>query len=610
VAESPYLSRIDETGSVHWEIDRESLKSDPGLADVAREKARAVQRRLDRVLQDATDADIRAAAAVQQDIGTDRKSFNPSPYGGGDKADAKRAADMLSRMGNLDKAELTRLDSIMTANRDSPEFSRTLLNQLDHGGKHGPEALLGYSESLSRYAHGDHGNKNTDLYKDLHTSLSHTFATATKDNGMGEKWEDELLKLAREDGGPRGSAPHNTTFPVLTDLMGAGGRFEEDFLHEVGDELIAYEKDSGKSGTELWGTDFESAGGYQTDPMGGFLNALSRNPDAATTFLDPDATENLKYLNEDRTWPPDRDDAVQEPSRQAFGYALEAAATGQEPRGPVSIPPVTSRDEELRAAQERIFDETVRHYGSTPGEQSCVPAGMQRSMGDMLAHHAPAVHDVLGKNPDTAAEKDEQDNLTRVIRGAAEDGEAFKVIHTSQTAQIALNMGDFGHDEYTKANPAAEGTVQQAGKVLGLLDGVRADVIADMRNSEKDDRQSEIEWNAKMSQHGIGSIVSFVPVVGDIIDREVDILATKYAEGAGKELDDIDSKKREELAEHYNAGSNLLQEMIARNAIIAGVPAEELDATGGGIEDLQSAARTSYTDGKGLAQEAMGEEGQ
>ncbi len=100
------------------------------------------------------------------------------------------------------------------------------------------------------------------------------------------------------------------------------------------------------------------------------------------------------------------------------------------------------------------------------------------------------VHQILGKNIDGHTTFNDLDidrgDLTRVIRGVAEDPKAFGVIHHSQSVVIADGLNSFPEDSNRRQDPQLRAWVKQSASVLGHLDGVRGDVIYDLGQAQRD----------------------------------------------------------------------------------------------------------------------------
>ncbi|MFD0276279.1 hypothetical protein ACFVHB_20585 [Kitasatospora sp. NPDC127111] len=601
-AESQKLT-VSADGTVGWPpmpTDRTS-HNDPDFAEAQRNyqagmkgKAEAISNRLTKAVEKANAADQRASSALQTDVGASTTTFNAKTYGGGDAADARRATDLLSKAGSLSDDERKRLDDLMAANKDSKEFSTTLLGGLKAGDKTGPDALLVYAKTYGDLAHG---NQNAKDYQSIYGSLSQVLATATKDGGMGKEWEDNLLKAARKPGGS--AAGFNDNYPALTELMGAGGHYDKGILEKVGNDLVDYEKNSKIKGEQLWGPLYTGVMDKQGDPMGGLMRAMSRNPEASKEFFDPGANKNLDYLLKERQWPnqgyedKQLDSIARNTSRGAFGDALEAATTGRDPH---SNQPHVKHD----AAMSRIMNETVATLGGNKaGAENSMPAGLRHPLGNMIADYAPDVHEILGKEVRGGSEPSgltvSREQLLRTIRGAAEDPEAFRAIHTAETQEIARRMDTYGPDDFKpdatgRVNPKFAGFTQEAGQALGALDGVRGDVLIDHREDEK----FKNNWNSKIDYHIYGTPVNyFLPgPFGDIAQRLVDVGTADYANKANAELD---TKAQGDLSDNYSAGEEQLKAMIERKAVLSGVSQRDVDATGGVTQQLMEGVTQNYS---------------
>ncbi|GGU63521.1 hypothetical protein ACIG0C_27720 [Kitasatospora aureofaciens] len=232
----------------------------------AKAKAKAISERLAKAVEKATTADQRATVDLQSDIGTSTTAFNPTPGGGGPVADAKRATDLTSKGGSLSDDQLKQLQTLLAANAENKDFSTTLLNGLNYGGKTGPEALLEYSKVYGDLAHGNHNAKG---YQDVYGGLSVALATATRDGGMGKDWEDGLLAAARRPGGS--AAGWNDNYPALTTLMGGGGKYDKAFLVKVGNDQL-----ESQDGLPLHRHAREHAAGHGLAASGGHRPTLRR----------------------------------------------------------------------------------------------------------------------------------------------------------------------------------------------------------------------------------------------------------------------------------------------------------------------------------------------
>ncbi|MFJ7278856.1 hypothetical protein [Kitasatospora sp. NPDC098663] len=593
-------------GQVNWTLPKEARNDPDGakLAQALAAKAEAIAARLTKAVEKADSADQRATAALQGDIGTSTTAFNPTPYGGGPVADANRAKDLMAKAGSLSDPQLKQLQDIMAANAGNKDFSTTLLNGLDYGGKTGPDALLEYSKVYDGLAHGNHNAKG---YQDVYGNLSVVLATATHDGGMGQAWEDGLLAAARRPGGS--AAGFNDNYPALTALMGAKGTYDKAFLLKVGNDLVDYERTSKTKGEDLWGRNWETLAD-QTDPMGGLMKALSRTPEASKDFLDPGKSKNLDYLLHDRKWPFQGNEQnldsglARNTSRAAFGDALEAATTGRDPHG--NQPPARPHD----AAMARIMSEAITSFGGdTAGHATELPSVMRRPLANMIADYAPDTYEVLGKklggHSETSGLAIDRDQMIRAIRGVAEDPEAFQTIHYAESQELARRLDTFptdafGPDSAGRPNPRIEGFVHEAGQVLGVLSGTQSDVIT----HHHDDAVFKNNWAAKVNYHLIGTPLTPIPVVGDYVQRLVDVGTSEWANGLNAEED---KSAQEQMAKMFSAGENQLDTMIRKRAELAGLTDKQIGDSSGVMQNLLFQVSSSYSTGvNGTYRNALG----
>lgn len=380
--------------------------------------------------------------------------------------------------------------------------------------------------------------------------------------------------------------------------------YSEAFLTEVGDTIRDWETDN----DDAYDGVMKNWQGTQEDPMKGLLNAMSRNPSASTHYFDPNTTDNLKYFMEDRDWPGAAvedempDELKQTSARTEFGAALEAGATGREPGSPLHG--VRAHHDDAEAA---IFERVLKEYSGedAPKNQSSVPLSMRTSVGNMLGDYASDVHQILGKNMDGPTEFNnleiERGDLLRIVRGAAEDPKAFGVIHHSQSVVIAEGMSGYPADSFRQEDPELRAWVKQSASVLGHLDGVRGDVIYDLGQAEKDANG----WNKMMNYHVIGTPLTAIPVVGDVIQRSVDVGTAAYMNDLNAE---VDADTRKNMVDHFENGEKQMDAMMRETAMKKGLTEEELDASPGEYEDhLQSTAENWYQYGIEDAQKKMGQ---
>ncbi|MEV0779828.1 hypothetical protein [Streptomyces sp. NPDC050428] len=286
-------------------------------------------------------------------------------------------------------------------------------------------------------------NTNRDLYDargeqlgDLQKNLSLTLATATQaDTPEMRRWTTEMTDLGSQPVHKNGSTQG---FQVMSNLM-RWGNFDDAFLKNYGTKLMETEKaatDNGRIKPMVWtyrdmDPDLNHTGQDSgSDPMIGYLKALSNSPDAATEFFndpflstdeDHDFKEkdeknnkdvkaslsNFDYLFEERDWPPEQDkdgeDSIS--GRNNLAMALEAATTGH-PAGEMPTPETPPHT----AEQARLMESLVASISEDPSRLSD-HGQMADSIGQITSEYLPEINQSIGGTEDnTSREAEDTDD--------------------------------------------------------------------------------------------------------------------------------------------------------------------------------------------------------
>ncbi|MDQ0984875.1 DUF6571 family protein [Streptomyces sp. V2I9] len=234
-----------------------------------------------------------------------------------------------------------------------------------------------------------------------------------------------------------------------------------------------------------------------------------------------------------------------------------------------------------------------------------MPLSMRTSVGNMLGDYASDVHQILGKKMDGPTDfnnlEADRGDLLRIVRGVAEDPKAFGVIHHSQTVVIAEGMNGYPAESFRSEDQELHAWVKQSASVLGHLDGVRGDVIYDLGQAEKDTNG----WNKMMNYHVYGAPLTAIPVVGDVLQRSVDVGTAAYMNDLNSR---VDAETRKNMVDHFENGESQMDAMMRGMALEKGLSEQELDASPGEYEDhLQAVAENWYQQGIEDAQKKMGQ---
>ncbi|GAA3646577.1 hypothetical protein ACG5V6_21575 [Streptomyces chitinivorans] len=351
------------------------------------------------------DADENFRMALMSDPSDGNKGlldgFNGALKSDAGEANAARAEelyDKIRRGEKLSDAERSELDLLMRENKSDQEFSRTLITSLG-----GPDGVIRTHNELTDRAYFEEtGRKKQYLSMDRH--LADVIATATKVEGKGREREedqrfyDKWMKGLREAGlkeydaeivGHADSDQKMRGYQSIVTLMQNGSGYSEQFLHDIADDIRAAEDPKQKGDPDIWDLDRGFAGTrkengtfaqdrdswFANDPYDGVLGIMSKTPDAATAYFDPDTAagkDRLHYLQKERDWDlvntseyrkvevsgPDKADAD---SHVGFGAALEAAMTGQVPGEDPQGENPTRHSE----AQVRVLEEVISSYVGT-----------------------------------------------------------------------------------------------------------------------------------------------------------------------------------------------------------------------------------------------------
>jgi hypothetical protein len=609
------ISDTGEVSLVDPDEDGDQRRGPGGLLPSQNEeKVLLWQARIVVILTNAADADQSAAIALKRNTGNGgAEGFNDNTVKSIDQDESDRASKLLKKYEKGEKlspAELAELDRLMSHNQKDPEFSRMLLKDL------GPEGTLRLAEDLEQERSGDGPDK--DKYNDIEHALANNIATANRDKEFSEQWRADMRELGTQRVGDDGTQPYG--YQTLTTLLKHGDTADYPPRLTTGltDDIIAAEKKH----PGLWNEYDQAAAGADVDavpvkdPVDDMLGIMSDDPDTATRYLDPGdggGNRRLEYLLNKRDWPDLEVREVyhgQEPTgktdhidasntRAGLGSVLQAATTGEE-----AGPPHT-------AGQARIMRDTVELMDTAPGHEE-VKANLRQPLANCLAdytndtheilsgvqgsymHEAPQEHgaggDGLFSDKNGAHMAPNSDQLIRLMRGVAEDPDAYGTMHKAETAYIAKEMEDGGDTADSVRDPARKG-----GSALGAYDAVRDDVIYDKR----DNANAQEDWKAKVIYHVAGTPVTAVPGIGDAAQRVLDAWTYDMSnEGKGYNNDEAAA----EVADRSLKSQREMQFLVDQWANGRGKPGMDDPS----VNDLQLDMRNDHTTGEKLANDAIG----
>ncbi|MFJ1597194.1 hypothetical protein [Streptomyces sp. NPDC088261] len=516
------------------------------------------------ILDRATQSDTSAATVLRALADQSTYGFSGAAYQDRDSADgALREADRLARLaqqkpGDLSVKEFDELNAGLKKYAGDELFAERFAARL------GAKGTLEFWAGINDPHDGARlGHERVGQYGELQKNLSLTLATATQSDSQGmTDWKRDMTGLGSQPvgrpGGPMG-------FQVMSNLM-RWGDFDDGFLKSYGSELIKTEKkmtDNGGHAPLAWqrmgmdpflnrtGTDSGS------DPMTGFMKALSNSPDAATDFFSdpfvtkdedhdfkregPDGKEvkaglsNFDYLFEERDWPQEQNSEGEESNtgRNAMALALEAATTGH-PAGELPGPDTPAHN----ARQAALMESLVSSIADDP-ERLTKHGYMSDSVGQIAAEYLPDItlamtDDTYGNSKQlfpiagTQAELSHSD-VTRFLVGVGQNPEGFANVEVGQKAYMA-NLIDYHMNPDLPAElrypHSPEDTIKEiankSGEIGGTLSIGRQEAVlgpASQADGDFEDAvaQKKNTWSGAIGT-GVGVGVSFVatPVGGAI----------------------------------------------------------------------------------------------
>ncbi|MFC0598617.1 hypothetical protein [Streptomyces palmae] len=544
--------KVNEYGVCSWNGDP-GARNDPELPGIVAKWTAHI----DDAVRAVDDADqgvkLALTAAVKSPDPTLPHGFNGKAVDDIEKVEAQRASDLKTKLdnGKLTPEELAEMQRLFRDNKGDQAFTQTFLTSV------GPQGTLEFNKHLRDLMGDDKNNK--DAYQYLRDSLATTLATATQDtkSPFYDTWRKGLREAGVKNFADKGDQTALRGYQLLVDLMGQGKGYNKQFLSDLGDDMIAAEKKK----DDLWLKWGNGHPDYVQDPVDGLLAIMSKQPDAATYFLDAGAdgkaNDHLRYLLNDRKWPKEFTTTPYgmyesgKPlydffGRAGLGAAMEAAATGEIPGTKHEVGGHTE-------AQARVMRDTINVLNEQKHPDK-LHAQLRGPLGNMLADYTADTHHILARdftdynkwnNTNGQVWTDENGThmavdkfkLAKIMRGVADDPAAFATMYGAERQYAANVMGitDFNNKE------ARAAVIGEASSALGFYDGVRADVILDKRDAA-------VQWATDVRHHvttSSGVLLNFIPgevapgvdmpkgvkVGADVLNRLVDFAMYDWANG-------------------------------------------------------------------------------
>ncbi|KPC83786.1 MULTISPECIES: DUF6571 family protein [unclassified Streptomyces] len=618
----------------------------------------ALRIEIQNILGKATESDHTGSVALRALSDQAELGFTGAEYKDRDSADnAIKQADALAAIAKKDPADLT-VKEFDKLNAGLKKMSGDELFSARFAEKLKAQGMLDFWTELNTPRPTDLQSARGDQYDELQKNLSLTLATATQSDSRGmTDWKRDMVDLGSQ---PIARGSNTVGFQVMSNLM-RWGNFDNKFLDDYGNELIKAEKertDNGRHGAWRTGSPMDpvlnrTGSDSGTDPMTGFMKALSSSPDAATEFFsdtfltkeedhefkedtDGDGKKGMKelsnfdYLFEERDWPKDYtnkgEDSIS--GRNNMALALEAATTGH-PAGmgpPDNAPPHS-------AQQARLMGDIVASI-SDDKTRLTDNSYMGDSIGQIASEYLPDINQAMSDDPEVLEDGEagkvnklfpitgspadiNHRDATRFLLAVGQTPEGYARVELTQKEYMA-NLMDyhlnpdlptdqrFSSDKNLTVSQIAYGT----GEVSGTLAiGRQEEIAGDAEEKDKAYAHALTQTKGGISGTigiGIGVGTSFIatPAVGAAVGGAAGTVSSMFLEGIFKDYEgEAKNEAGPVMAEHWENGRDKnfkhSQEAVIEAAKAHGIPLQDL------ATHARIGARDGFTDA-GPNVEAMG----
>ncbi|WP_406148548.1 DUF6571 family protein [Streptomyces sp. NBC_01012] len=643
---------ISAAGKVTPRYDLEQdvgARNDPDYpAALQKQKAAVIawQKRIDRLVEDCSDADDSLKRALLANVQGD-KDFSAPKFSSLDAEQVARAADLVETVtgegGTARNVKaLKALEDIIDDNRDDPEFATGFYHKLGAEG-----TLDAYTKmSLDATSLGPAGQDRASMVRNIQNDMGAMLGLATQTstpNHLDSTWTTQLMKAGRKEVDVSGFAGAGTKvygYQALGALL-REGTYDKDFLTTVGRDMVALDKKD----PEMWSQNLpydqkmainlDDSGGKGFNPMTGLMEAMSKNPAAATEFFNEgiredtnkdgivtlsdaeikgkDAQGVVDYMldkKETADWYDTAGDGEFTPGQTAMGNALEAAVTGRVP-GDDDAPPVSHTK-----AMAEVMEQVVEKVGSDPELVAAKPGelpgplnGLSQQFGNMAAEYMPdlqaTAENAAGQiKPFGEAADFDKAQMAGFLSAVAQDPQAYGAITIAQQAYTTALVSDvFTHPEkHVDMGEAVRNAVHPGGEIAGIMTEARAYATHEMHAHVDEEYNKSTEDNAKWANRIISAVgakyVEMLPVGGDAVEWMQEDITESALERAEN---DSTEEGRQESLDGYTRAERATKDAASAAVDVAGKasglkPEQYVDYRGSA--STESAA--AHTIGRGM----------
>ncbi len=516
---------------------RDGTVAAPEDTAAAERRADGYRRRIQQLLQEAGDVDEALYRALYVDRnGTGNDEFadagTPATIAAAERdvararADAGAAVRLASLGRDLTGAQVGRLNALLAAHGDDPEFGAAFATALTAQGTLDLWAQV--SDAFTR-TH-DVPGKDVDSLR-LHLGLTLAAATRYRSPAMTD-WEDQMVARSSTPIDAYGPGPgHPLGFQVMSSLMHRG-TYDGAFLDRYGKALLAVDRQvtaADPAGWSRFGTVAALDPQGHADPVSGLMDALGHSPQEARTFMDQG--DRFRYLTHERRW---SDDAS---GKASLGHALMAATTGH-----ACDVPADAGTPAHSAAQARLMKRVVEYYAR---DGACDAQGpMSQSLGRMAAEYLPDFDRTLAgyggrtmadllTDPGASMGLGDQVAATAFLHNVASHPSGYAAISLGQT-RYSTHLIDYhlAHPEALEdldAPTRIDEIARRGSAVQEILDRGRADAVVDGAVRSDASYNRALGYGSEWTKATLGTVSGFAadavtdnPVAGPFVEKGVE----------------------------------------------------------------------------------------
>jgi hypothetical protein len=635
--------RIDSKGKVSavdpLKNHYQEWHNDPDYAGaVQREKAaiEAMQRRVDRLVEDAADADDSLARALRAN-NPDDHDFRAPKYRSLDQEQADRAATLIKKVTGeggtaRNVAALRELEEVLDDNRDDREFAVAFYRQLGAQG-----TLESYAKlSLDSTGLGAAGADRAALVGGIQGDMGAILGLATQKSTPGHldaAWTADLMRAGRKEmdiTGVAGLSSRVYGYQALGALL-REGTYDTEFLTSVGRDMVAMDRKD--PGAWEWGVPLNpeqrlnlgEEGGKGYYPLTGLMAALADNPEAATAFFNEPVRQDsngdgivtkadaavdgaqgepqgmVDYMLDKKPavdWYDAQSLGEGSLAQAAVGDALETAVTHRSP-GDLDETPV-KHTPAMADVMERIvakIGEDPTLVVEKPGDEPAPLRELSGHFGRMAAEYMPDLQASAENGagmikPFGAAADFDKADMARFLGAVGQDPSAYGAITNAQQAYTTALVHDvLAHRaEHSELDAAIGNAVHPGGEIAGIMSEARAQAVHDNQLHEDEEfnkaAEEEAKWVNRVITAAGAKYVEMVPFLGDVVTWVQEDVTESVLETGER---DTTEDSRRESSDGY-ADAEGAAKTAAQKAVAAAARDTDLSATD--IKDLQGAAST------------------